>query len=249
MQPIVVGTGNQICKDFDFTWPVSWGWFVDSFWHIRFFQTLTSSRCSQRRTTTRCFLSFYTLPLEMGCSSDTTEVFTTYFRVGWMSARAVRHETQHSTCEAVCVKTSVASTLCSLLFACWLLLRLIARRLSHCMRAVHVGRFLSVPLLGLEMLGEDTTALRAVYCLFVVYFFMCLFLVAWSVYFYVLAFAQVWIPGEHRREICTFSSVWGGLGIRSCFPDGRWVVNWVRHLWFDVAHVRDQSPLPIPLRG
>ena len=35
-----------------------------------------------------------------------------------MSARAVRQETQHSTCAAVCVKTSVASTLCSLLFAC-----------------------------------------------------------------------------------------------------------------------------------
>ena len=29
-----------------------------------------------------------------------------------------------------------------------------------------------------------------------------------------------WCPGEHRRGICTSSSVWRGLGIRSCLPDG-----------------------------
>ena len=50
----------------------------------RSFQILASSSGSQRRTTTPCFSSFCTLPLETGCSSITTADITTYNRVGWM---------------------------------------------------------------------------------------------------------------------------------------------------------------------
>ena len=51
--------------------PMSLEWPIKPFWQIRFVRTLASSRCPQRRTTTRCFSSLYTLSLEIGCSSST----------------------------------------------------------------------------------------------------------------------------------------------------------------------------------
>ena len=59
-------------------------------WPVNPFGRFDASRPSllpdvpQRRTTTPCFSSFYSLPLETGCSSYTTADITTYYRVGWM---------------------------------------------------------------------------------------------------------------------------------------------------------------------
>ena len=136
-------------------------------------------------------------------------------------ARAVRHETQHSTC---------------------------ALRYVICARCTW-DVFLSVPLLGLEMLGEDAAALRAVYCFFVVHFFVYLFLFARSAYFFVFASAKFGLQANIGEEYAHF---------RQCEEDlGSEVVFWMDDelsiesgpLWFDVAHVHDHSPLPISLRG
>ena len=65
------------------------------FCKIRSFQLFAFSRCSLRRTTTRRSSSFYTFPLETGCSPSSTADITAYYRLGWMWPLPFRRYAMH----------------------------------------------------------------------------------------------------------------------------------------------------------